>query len=108
MVFMGALELKQSEGFCFYFCRLVTPYSKLGIKVLNKNTLRSDTVLGQCSVDLFKELTNANGKCKYDPLSNKSVLDCSLVEAQSFSSQNAKRIILVSVKLYCHVDLSLS
>ena len=45
-------------------CRLVTPATKLNFKVMNKNTLRSDTLLGQCSVDLTSELRKANGKCK--------------------------------------------
>ena len=56
-----------SSHFQFFFCncRLVTPATKLNFKLMNKNTLRADTVLGQSTVDLTSELRKTGGKCKY-------------------------------------------
>lgn len=45
--------------------RLVTPYSKLDIKVFSNNTFRAATLVGVASVELHGILLENRGKCKY-------------------------------------------
>lgn len=44
------------------FTVLVTPYSKLDIKVLGSNSIRTDTLLGQASIPLYPLLEETQGK----------------------------------------------
>ncbi|XP_059140326.1 E3 ubiquitin-protein ligase Su(dx)-like [Physella acuta] len=46
------------------FTVLVTPYSKIELKVLSSNSIRTDTVLGRALVDLHTLLEKENGKLK--------------------------------------------
>ena len=46
------------------FHRLVTPYSKLELRVLSSNSIRTDTLLGQVTIILYSLLEETNGKCK--------------------------------------------
>ncbi|XP_013380651.1 E3 ubiquitin-protein ligase Su(dx) isoform X2 [Lingula anatina] len=45
-----------------HFTVLVTPYSKLDFRVMNKCTMRADTLLGNATLDLHSLLTKQNGK----------------------------------------------
>ncbi|GFO43496.1 nedd4-like e3 ubiquitin-protein ligase wwp1 [Plakobranchus ocellatus] len=47
-----------------HFTVLVTPYSKLDLKVLSSNTVRTDSVMGHAVLDLHPLLQNQNGKFK--------------------------------------------
>ena len=44
--------------------RLVTPYSKLEIKVFSQNTFRADTLVGVSTIELHGILLENRGKCK--------------------------------------------
>ncbi|KAK7504720.1 hypothetical protein BaRGS_00004206 [Batillaria attramentaria] len=44
------------------FTVLVTPYSKLDVKVLGSNSIRTDTLLGQASIPLYPLLEENQGK----------------------------------------------
>lgn len=48
----------------FFFYSLVTPYSKLDLKVLSSNSIRTDSIIGRVTVDLYPLLEKENGKCK--------------------------------------------
>lgn len=43
---------------------LATPYSKIDLKVLSSNSIRTDTVIGQAILDLYPLLEKENGKFK--------------------------------------------
>lgn len=45
-----------------HFILLVTPYSKLDLKVLSSNSIRTDSTLGRVTVDLYPLLEKENGK----------------------------------------------
>ncbi|XP_041375572.1 NEDD4-like E3 ubiquitin-protein ligase WWP1 [Gigantopelta aegis] len=45
-----------------HFTVLVTPYSKLEFKVLAQNSIRTDTLIGQSSVDVYTLLEENHGK----------------------------------------------
>lgn len=47
-----------------HFTVLVTPYSKLDLKVLSSNSIRTDTVIGHAVLDLHSLLEKQNGKLK--------------------------------------------
>ncbi|KAK3772899.1 hypothetical protein RRG08_024084 [Elysia crispata] len=47
-----------------HFTVLVTPYSKLDLKVLSSNSIRTDTVIGHTVLDLHSLLEKQNGKLK--------------------------------------------
>ncbi|XP_022255905.1 E3 ubiquitin-protein ligase Su(dx)-like [Limulus polyphemus] len=47
---------------------LVNPYSKLHIRVLNHNSLIKDSLLGDCSLDFYKVLSQHNGKLDKLPM----------------------------------------
>ncbi|RUS88330.1 hypothetical protein EGW08_003901 [Elysia chlorotica] len=47
-----------------HFTVLVTPYSKLDLKVLSSNSIRTDTVIGHTVLDLYSLLEKQNGKLK--------------------------------------------
>ncbi|XP_005105292.1 E3 ubiquitin-protein ligase Su(dx) [Aplysia californica] len=47
-----------------HFTVLVTPYSKLDLKVLSSNSIRTDTIIGQAVLDLHPLLDKENGKFK--------------------------------------------
>jgi len=42
---------------------IVTCYSKLVFRVYNHSTFKKDSLIGQCSLDLFSVLKQTNGKC---------------------------------------------
>ena len=42
----------------------MTPYSKLDLKVLSSNSIRTDTVIGHTVLDLHSLLEKQNGKCE--------------------------------------------
>lgn len=45
--------------------RLVTPHSVIELKILNKQTLKSDTLIGVAKIDLYSLLKVHNGVCEY-------------------------------------------
>lgn len=45
-----------------HFTVLVTPYSKIELRVLGSNSIRTDTVLGQASINLYSLLEETQGK----------------------------------------------
>ncbi|BFZ13158.1 hypothetical protein BsWGS_16197 [Bradybaena similaris] len=47
-----------------HFTILVTPYSKLDLKVLSSNSLRTDTIIGHSVIELYQLLEKENGKLK--------------------------------------------
>ena len=45
--------------------RLVTPHSLIEIKVLSKQTLKSDGLIGSTKLDFYELLKSCNGTCKH-------------------------------------------
>lgn len=50
--------------FGLWIFRLVTPYSRLDVRVQSQNTIRAPTLLGQVSIELYNILLENQGKCK--------------------------------------------
>lgn len=46
------------------FTLLVTPHSKLNFAVLDHNSFRKDTLIGERKLDLFRLLSNFGGRCE--------------------------------------------
>lgn len=53
--------------FGLWIFRLVTPYSRLDVRVQSQNTIRAPTLLGQVSIELYNILLENQGKCKNPP-----------------------------------------